>query len=155
MLWIILILFLVSGLCNSQELNSSCNGREDCKDCIGEYIDLELYVNRNNKTVETLAKTFFATGNAAAKFVKITYSFQTNKGVQSSNTNCSQTTQQNTYVWSENSFYFLGPKALYWFTLTAINIDETDVTMELPCLCSDAYNSLLPRLTYLVCVHSN
>ena len=58
-------------------------------------------------------------------------------------TNCS-------YVWSKTALYLLGPKALYWFTLSAICIDEVDVTIELPCLCNDVYNSLLSRLTYLV-----
>jgi len=155
MMWITLILLSVCGLCDSQELNSSCSGREDCKECIGDYVDLELYINNNSAIVKTLAKTFFATGNAAAKFVRITYKFRTKKGVEGGNTNCSRTSQQNTYVWSENSFYFLGPNALFWWTLTAINIEEADVTIELPCLCRDAYKSLLSQLTYMVCVHSS
>ena len=105
----------------------------------------------NNKgIIEELAEAFFITGEAVSKFVKITYNFH--KGIQfveGGNANC--TSQQSTYVWSETALYLLGPKALYWFTLSAIRIDEVDVTIELPCLCNEVYNKLLSRLTYLVC----
>ena len=84
------------------------------------------------------------------------YNFQTSNGKQSENdniTNCSS--QQNTYIWSEAALYLLGPRALYWCTLFAVDLHEVDVTIELPCLCSEAYNSLLSRLTYLVCICYN
>ena len=154
MVWMILFLILVCGFCDSQKLSNSCNGREHCKgvtNCIGDYNDLEIYIINNTKMVEALAKTFFTTRRTVSKFVKITYNFQTNKGIQSVKDgiiNCSS--QQDTYVWSETALYLLGPKALYWFTLTAIRIGEVDVTVDLPCLCNDVYTSLLSRLTYLV-----
>ena len=62
--------------------------------------------------------------------------------------NC--TDQQAVYIWSESPLYLFGPKPLFWFTLFAINVPETSVTIELPCLCVDEYYELLSRLTYLV-----
>ena len=156
MVWMIILLILACDFCNSQKLNNSCNGRDHCSkgvtNCIGDYTDLEIYITNNKQILEALARTFFSTGKAASKFVKITYNFQTNKGIQSIEdgiTNCFS--QKNTFVWSETALYLLGPKALYWFTLSAIHIDEVDVTIDLPCLCNDVYTSLLSRLTYLVC----
>ena len=83
MLWVILFLILVCGFCNSQpsqEFNNSrniINGTEGVTNCIGDYIDLEIYIINNKTIVEALARTFFSTGKAASKFVKITYNFQT------------------------------------------------------------------------------
>ena len=155
MLWMI-VLILVCGFCNSQEFNNSRNGTEDYKgvtNCIRDYIDLEKYIKNNSRTMEALAQTFFITGKAVSSFLKITYNFQTaNKGIEFVGgriANC--TRQQSTYVWSESALYLLGPKALYWFTLSAIDINEDDITIELPCFCNDVHDRLLSRLTYLVC----
>ena len=156
MLQLTIILILVCGICNGQELDNDCTTEEDCNEdakCIRQYIDLEMYVLNNKTLVEKLAETFYNTGRATSKFVKITYNFQTCNDIQSVEdtiTNCSS--QQSTYIWSEAALYLLGPKAMYWFTLFAVNIYEVDVAIELPCLCNDVYNSLLSRLTYLVCV---
>lgn len=163
MLWATLVLIILCHLGSAQEFDNGCNGTEDCTEdinCIGQYIDLEMYVMNNKMLLEKLAETFFTsqtaafiTGRGASKFVKITYDFQTSNGkqaVEDSNTNCSS--QQSTYIWSEAVLYVLGPKALYWLTLFAVDIREVDVTIELPCLCSDVYNSLLSRLTYLVSI---
>ena len=76
MLWM-MVLILVCGFCNSQEINNSYDATEDFTNCIGDYIDLEMYINNNNRTMEALAQTFFITGKAVSKFVKITYNFQT------------------------------------------------------------------------------
>ena len=57
---------------------------------------------------------------------------------------------QAVYIWSVPPLYLLGPKPLFWCTLFAINVPETSVTIELPCLCADEYYELLSRLTYLV-----
>ena len=152
MLWatiVLNLLILVCVICNAQE-SDNCT-EEDCyrgDKCIGQYIDLEIYVLNNKTLTEKLAQTFFNTGKAASKFVKITYHFQTSSNIQDNIINCSS--QQSTYIWSEAALYLLGPKAMYWFTLFAVNIYEIDVTIELPCLCNDVYNSLLSRLTYLV-----
>ena len=118
---------------------------------IGDYIDLEIYIKNNKGIMEALAKTFFTTGKTVSKFVKITYDFQTSNDTQSIEDETANR-QQSTYVWSETSLYLLGPRALYWFTLSAICVDEVDVTIELPCLCDDhdVYDSLLSRLTFLV-----
>ena len=151
MLWVTIFLILVCVICDAQELDNcteeNCNKDDEC---IRQYIDLEIYVLNNKALVEKLAQTFFNTGRAASKFVKITYNFQTSSSIQDNIINCSR--QQSTYIWSEAALYLLGPKAMYWFTLFAVNIYEIDATIELPCLCNDVYNSLLSRLTYLVCV---
>lgn len=147
---LILFLILLCGFCGAQESDNSCEDCIELTNCIGEYIDLEKYILNNEKLVEKLAETFFNTRRTASKFVKITYNFQTSNGTQSVEdiTNCSS--KQSTYIWSKTALYLLGPKALYWFTLFAVNIYEVDVTIDLPCLCNDVYNSLLSRLTYLV-----
>ena len=62
--------------------------------------------------------------------------------------NC--TDHRTVYVWSESPLYLLGPKQLFWSTLFAINVPETSVTIELPCLCGGVYFDLLSQLTYLV-----
>ena len=158
MLCLTLLFFvLLCGFCNTQYLDSSYNETEECTEdtkCIGQYIDLEMYVMKNDTLVEMLAQAFFPTGKAASNFVKISYNFQTSDDKdlteEDSITNCSS--QQSTYIWSEAALYLLGPKAMYWLTLFAANIHEVDVTIELPCLCSDVYSSLLSQLTYLVCL---
>ena len=79
MLWLTVLLFLGCGICNVQGMDHNWNKEgyiEDTK-CIGQYIDLEMYVLNNKTLVETLAETFFTTGRGASKFVKITYNFQT------------------------------------------------------------------------------
>ena len=156
MLRVISFLIILSRFCNSQEFNSSITETDEDTGCIGKYIDLEKYVLSNENLMEKLAETFFTTGKAASNFVKVTYNFKTSNGKQSeedSITNCSS--QQCTYIWSEAALYLLGPRALYWCTLFAVDLHEVDATIELPCLCSDVHNSLLSRLTYLVCISYN
>ena len=163
MLWATLVLILSCGLGNAQEFDNNCNETEggctvDVK-CIRDYTDLEMYVMNNKTLVERLAEVFFTsrtavffTGRGVSQFVKITYNFHTNNDEQSAEDNfTSYSARQSTYIWSEAVLYTIGPRSLYWLTLFAVSIDEVDVTIELPCLCSDVYNNLLSRLTYLVC----
>ena len=143
MLWLTFCLILLCGNCSAQEYDydNGCVETDDSTEvtkCIGQYVDLEMYVINNKILMEKLAETFFTTGKATSKFVKITDNI----------TNCSN--QQSKYVWSEAALYLLGLRPIFWFTLFAVSIHETDVTIELPCLCNDVYNSLLSRLTYLV-----
>ena len=50
----------------------------------------------------------------------------------------------------------LGPKPLLWLTLFAVHVRESSITIQLPlCLCSEAYDELLSRLTYLVSSYSH
>ena len=150
-----LILYMLCGFCSAQETDNAGNRTEGSNKnigCIGHYVDLETYVTNNKILMEELAETFFTTGRAASKFVRITYNYQisSNKeSVQGNITNCFK--YQSKYIWSEAALYLLGPKAMFWFTLFAVSINEVDVTIELPCLCNDVYNKLLSRLTYLVC----
>ena len=57
---------------------------------------------------------------------------------------------QKTFIWSNSALYLLGPKTLFWVTLFAVHVHESSITINLPCLCSDVYEDLLSRLTYLV-----
>lgn len=99
---------------------------------------------------------FYGTGKGVAKFIIITYNFQTPNSINydtendtnvtiGNSSNCSE--HQTRYIWSESPLYLLGPKPLFWFTLFAVNVPETSATIDLPCLCDDAYDSLLSRLT--------
>ena len=159
MLWITLFLIISCNFCSAQDFNSSFKFNETDEDanCITEYIDLEkLNMSWIMKTwlknLQRLSSLY--TGRAAAAFVKITYNFRTcynNQPATDNISNCSS--QHSTYIWSETALYLLGPRAMFWYTLFAVNICEVDVTVELPCLCGDAYNDLLSRLTYLVCIY--
>ena len=57
---------------------------------------------------------------------------------------------QKKFIWSSSALYLLGPKPLFWLTLFAVDVRESSITINLPCLCSDVYEDLLSRLTYLV-----
>ena len=146
---------ILCSFCNSQEFNSSIEETDEGTTCIRQYIDLEKYILKWLEQWNIDGKpcwNIFTTGKAASNFVKITYNFQTSDDQdlieEDSITNCSS--QQSTYIWSEAALYLLGPKPLFWCTLFAVNIREFKVTIELPCLCSDVYSTLLSRLTYLV-----
>ena len=165
MLWTTLLLVISCGFCttaNAEEFAINCNAADNHTNKIlpiTNYIDLEMYVVNNKTLMETLAETFFTSRTTAfftrrgtSQFVKITYNFLINNNkqlVEDNKANCSS--QQITYIWSEAAIYIAGPKALYWSTLFAININEVVVTIELPCIFNDIHNSLLSRLTYLVC----
>ena len=169
MIWRTLVLAISCGFSNSanaQEFHKNCNAVENSTDkisCIRNYVDLEMYVMKNNTLMEILAETFFTStttaffnGRGASNFVKITYSFHTFNGeqfVEDKNTNCSA--QQITYIWSTAGLYLNGPNALFWMTLFAISITEVSVTIELPCIFDDVYNIVLSRLTYLVSLMKN
>ena len=62
--------------------------------------------------------------------------------------NC--TNYQSIYIWSDNFVCLLGPRPLLWFTIYAVIVPENSLTIELPCLSHDTYNTLLSRLTYMV-----
>ena len=72
--------------CNAQEFDVDCNEIEGCGSevtkCIGEYIDLEMYILNNKALLEKLAETFFPTGRGVSKFAKISYNFQTSSDMQ-------------------------------------------------------------------------
>ena len=127
MLWI--TLFLISfSFCNVQDFNNSyeIDETDEETNCIREYIDVEKYIMENEKLIEKLAETFFTTGRAPSSFVKITYNFQIsytrhdNQSTEDSISNCSN--QQSTYIWSTTALYLVGPNALFWCTLFAVNI---------------------------------
>ena len=147
-----------NNICTAQEFAD--NG--EVVECISQYRDLEKHILNSRDTVDKLKETFFITGKYASKFVYITY----NAPIAISSANQSQsnnttdiddvdadiycTDHQAVYIWSESPLYLLGPKPLFWLSLFAINVPETSVTIELPCLCGGVYYKLLSRLTYLV-----
>ena len=150
--------------CSAQDLVeedyfNKCDGIGNCSEatnCIRQYSELESYILNNKDVVERITEAFYRTGKGVAKFIKITYRFQIPTPINDTNDtiefedfdNCSN--HQTRYIWSESALYLLGPKPLFWFTLFAVNVPETSVTIDLPCLCDDTYDSLLSRLTYLV-----
>ena len=141
-----------SSTANDEEFAKNCNAADNCTDKvlpITNYINLEMYVVNNKTLMETLAETFFTStttplfiGRDTSQFVKITYNFLINNNNKQSeednNANCSS--QQITYIWSEAAIYAVGPRALYWATLLAIDVDKVAVTIELPCIFNTAFS---------------
>ena len=144
--------------CSAQEIVGSgidFDGTVDCNEnisCIYNYYDLELYVISNKEVIEGLKSAFFYTGEAPSKFVKLLYNYEvyyhTNDTAESVG-DCFNSTSK--YIWSDSALYLLGPQTLAWFTFFAVDTPEITTTIDLPCLCYDDYNSLLSRLTYMVC----
>ena len=141
----------------SNEINSYGN----ISNCIGKYMDLQMYVLNNEDLIGNLTEVYFKTGKPPTEFVKITYKFKVLLPVANSTNNTAMyygndddeftcVENQTKFIWSSSALYLLGPKPLFWLTLFAVNIRESSVTIHLPCLCSDVYDDLLSRLTYLV-----
>ena len=135
--------------------------------CIGKYRDLQIYILSNEDLIDNLTEVFFKTGKAPTEFVRITYEFQTLLSIDNhtNNTNISTINYDNNnddeliyvdiqkkFIWSNSALYLLGPEPLLWLTLFAVNVRQSSITINLPFLCNDAYDDLLPRLTYLVSV---
>ena len=139
-------------------MTANCYGAGNCSECISQYRDLEEYILNSTDLLDKVKETFFKTGRHVSKFVYITHIVKIGiSSSQSNNTdlddvdagiNCID--HQTVYIWSESPLYLLGPKPLFWFTLFAINVHETSVTIELPCIYGDVYYDLLSRLMYLV-----
>ena len=146
--------FVKSNVTN-HELNGNDNGLNvsNCSaevvSCIGTYYDLESYVKGSTDLIEKLRSAFFVTGKPPSKFIRFTYSFQINTIGEDGVMRC--TSKDDQYIWSDQFLYLLGPRPLFCFTLFAVNVPEHSATIELPCLCDNAYNDLLSRLTYMVC----
>ena len=116
----------------------------------------------NEDLIDDLTEVFFKTGEAPTEFVRITYEFQilitidnrTNiTNISTINYDDEFTTYvdiQKKFIWSDSALYLLGPEPMLWLTLLAVNTRKSSITVHLPCLCNDAYDDLLPRLTYLV-----
>ena len=141
--------------CDAHVINdkpTACDGNCNEYTCIREYAELESYI-LNNKTVQSrIVKAFFKTGKVPSNFVKIRYNFPapntTNETMDEDNTTC--TDHQDAYFWSSSPLYLLGPRALFFSTVFAVDIAEENVTISLPCLCKDVHGSFLSRLTYMV-----
>ena len=158
MVLLILIIKHCNGGLNSEEGTNSSSLTS--KSCFCLYGDLQLYVVNDKLLMSNLTEAFFNTGTAETKFLKITYEFKLQNVQSATNNSPNNVSATNSslhnvsagieYIWSQSSLYLLGPKALFWFTLSAVNIPESSVTIQLPCLCYSNYRSLLSRLTYMV-----
>ena len=153
----LLVLFLLLSFCHAQESadgDNNCNetgNRSDVTNCIFQYNQLDSYILNNMDLLRNLTETFFKTGNDPSEFIKLTYKFYIYDGENSDEDdliNC--TSRLTTYIWSTSVLYLLGPEPLFLLTLFAVNVPEASVTIELPCFCTESYNDLLDRLTYLV-----
>ena len=169
MVLLILSIKHCNGGLNSEEGTNSSTLTS--KNCFCLYGDLQLYVVNDKLLMSNLTEAFFNTGTAETKFLKITYEFELQKVLNATNNSSNNVSATNNssnnvsatnsslhndgageieYIWSQSSLYLLGPKALFWFTLSAVNIPESSVTIHLPCLCYSNYRNLLSRLTYMV-----
>ena len=137
--------------------NMDCN--EEAASCISDYESLESYVQNSKAIINNLTEAFYSTGHLPARFVRITYIFQIPLHFNDSDENdtYSITTENDTcssierlYYWSTSPTYLLGPKPLSYLTLFAINVQEENVIIHLPCLQATDQKTLLSRLTYLV-----
>jgi len=142
---------------NGEELTGGTECYEDnnCTEsigCISQYRDLQSYILHNHEILDKLTEAFFTTGQGVSNFVRITYNSHisnlSNYTKDDIIVNC--ISRQSLYIWSESPLYLLGPTPLFWFSLFAINVPETSVEIDIPCLCRDTYDGLLSRLTYLV-----
>ena len=142
-------------------ISTNAQGEEgsygDISNCIGKYRDLQTYILSNEDLMDDLTEVFFKTGKAPTEFVRITYEFQifennTNSSAFNNDDELTYVDIQKKFIWSDSALYLLGPEPLLWLTLFAVNARKSSITIHLPCLCNDAYDDLLPRLTYLVSV---
>ena len=120
----------------------------------------------NEGLIDSLTELYFETGKTLTEFVRITYNFKILLPVDyQSNLSSNNATyydnediefvcidSQKKFIWSSSALYLLGPEPLFWLTLFAVHVPESGITINLPCICSDVYDDLLSRLTYLVSV---
>ena len=149
-----LVLFMFY-FCNAQEsfendtdLDAYDNSIDETTRCIGTYYELESYIKSSRELMKIYKSTFYETGKIPSVFVKIMYDFQVSATQGNRAVNCYM--HQSTYIWSQKFLYLLGPQPLFWFTFMAVNVPESSITIKLPCLCQNGYESLLSRLTYMV-----
>ena len=147
---LLFILALIVNSCNGQ--NNEENSNYNTTNCTGNYRNLEIYVLNNEDVMDNLTENFFKTGKPSTEFARITYRFKVLNG----STNAWQPIvihalkidMEIKYIWSSSALYLLGPKPLYYLTLSAVHLHETNIIIDLPCLHDS--DKLLSRLTYLV-----
>lgn len=154
---------IVLSLANAQDYGYSDSNEtrsyDNSSSCIRKYRGLQSYVLNNEDLMDNLTEHFFKTGSTLTSFVRITYNFKVlppaagNYINSTNNANDDEllcVDDQKMFIWSSSALYLLGPGPLFWQTLFAVHIQETSITINLPCLCNDTYGDLLSRLTYLV-----
>ena len=150
---------------DSDNENNEADKYGNISSCIRRYKDLELYVLSDEDLMDSLTQLYFETGKSLTEFVRITYKFKILLPVGNCSNNISDNIaidyenenggfacidSQKKFIWSSSALYLLGPEPLFWLTLFAVNVLESSITINLPCLCSDVYEDLISRLTYLV-----
>ena len=166
MLVFFFIFAIILSLANAQDYvesddDNEVNGYGNNNSCISQYRDLESYVLNNENLMGDLSELFFKAGESFTEFVRITYKYQILLPVDNYTNNTNDTryydndkliciNDQKKFIWSSSALYLLGPEPLFWQTLFAVYVRESSITINLPCLCSDVYDYLLSRLTYLV-----
>ena len=141
--------------------------------CTRKYRNLRFRIVDSNDLMDDLTELYFETGKTNTEFVTITYRFGIPPRVENETNNDTTACQNDTricnnsesvacvedqkiFIWSSAALYLLGPKPLLWLTLFAVHVRESSITIQLPlCLCSEACDELLSRLTYLVSSYSS
>ena len=129
----------------------------ECNICIRDYVELETYILSNKTVLHTIKNAFFSTGKVPSSFVRIAYNFHVSgltnwTNITDDSPKCYK--HQELYFWSSSPLLLFGPQPLLYLTIFAVNVPEVGVAIALPCLCKDAYSSLLSELTYRVkCLH--
>ena len=114
-----------------------------------EIIGIWKCVLNNEDVMNNLTENFFKTGKPPTEFARITYRFEVLKNSTNA-TDCNPCIKEIKFIWSSSALYLLGPKPLYYLTLSAVHLHETKITIDLPCLFDADSDKLLSRLTYLV-----
>ena len=158
----IIPIMLIMSLTNAQDDSTGTSNYGNISNCIRKYRDLHSYVLRNEDLIDSLTELYFETGRTFTEFVRITYKFTVLLPVDNHSSSNNATDyddedsefacidSQKEFIWSSSALYLLGPEPLFWLTLFAVHVTESGITIHLPCLCSNAYDDLLSRLTYLV-----
>lgn len=148
---LVLVLFALQNVCNAQEIfENDCDDKaNNCtQSCIRYYDELQSYILNNIKIMRNLKETFFSSGEDPSEFVKITYHFQLFYDDPIKDKTSDE--QTSTFIWSESALFLFGPRPLFWYTLFAVNIPETSISIHLPRLCNGTNKALLNRFTYMV-----
>ena len=147
-MFLLLLTLTLHCCCNCNATVAPEGDRDESTRCIGKFSELNSYILNNEELLNNLTEAFYPAGEVPSTFVTIDYYYSEINDNRSN----SATDRYVKYFWSEKVLYlmFFCPRAIKWLTLFAIQVSESSVTVELPCLCSSMSNRLLSRLTYQV-----
>ena len=149
--------FILISLCDGQGTGKmSIQNNDSISNCTEKYRDLQKYVLNNEDLMDNLTEVFFKTGKPPTEFVNITYRFKvliTNTTYYDNHDGKFELQcidKQKKFISSSSGLYLLGPEPLFHQTLFAVSLLASDITIDLPCLCSHVSDDLLSRLTHFV-----